>query len=162
MRPLIYSAILELILDFKKVGQFCKVHLRRFVQFWKCHNYNWGGIEIYAVAHLGQLWVWGSWLKRGRKVAEVVLVHLTLSDECQMGAFSKYKASYLLILSPLKVKLEEQVKCLSVWPSAKDWHWETFLKTAPFPNFGSLVCRVACFYIADILVLNLALNLFWK
>ena len=47
-------------------------------------------------------------------MAEVVLVHLTLSDECQMGAFSKYKASYLLILSPLKVKLEEQVKCLSV------------------------------------------------
>ena len=47
-------------------------------------------------------------------MAEVVLVHLTLSDECQMGAFSKYKALYVLILSPLKVKLEEQVKCLSV------------------------------------------------
>ena len=119
-------------------------------QFWECHNYNWGGIEIYAVAHLGQLWVWGSWLKRRRKVAEVVLVHLTLSDRCQMGVFSKYKALYVLILSRLKVELEEQVKCLSVWPSAKDWHWETFLKTAPFPNFGSLVCRAACFYIADI------------
>ena len=38
-------------------------------QFWECHNWTRGGIEIYA-AHSGQLWL-GGWLKRGRKVSGV-------------------------------------------------------------------------------------------